>query len=207
MWRWPLLNSALGPSPLWLRKECVTAGHRMKGENVSHEFPSVLQLLYVVAWSLSSSTGWLTSVTYGSATASGWQPLTFHGSLMLWNSSVQSQLLTWKGPLQKLFKTDWILWLYKVLYKGLFASQVDRFQEIMVIKVMAISVLWVTGWPTSFAAEQLPSKAAESIMLLKGLVHVRMPWTPWVNIMLQHKREQHRNNKRHRTVASWLTNS
>lgn len=49
----------------------MTAGQRMKGENVSHEFPSVLQLLYVVAWSLSSSTGWLTSVTYGSATASG----------------------------------------------------------------------------------------------------------------------------------------
>lgn len=37
---------------------------------------------------------------------------------------------------------------------------------------------WVTGWPTSFAAEQPLSEAAESIMLFKGLVHVSMPWTP-----------------------------
>lgn len=70
-----------------------------------------------------------------------------------------------------------------------FAEHVDKFQEIMVIKVMAICVLWLTGWTTSFAAEQLPSKAAESITLLKGLVHVSMPGTPCINIVLRHKRE------------------
>lgn len=70
-----------------------------------------------------------------------------------------------------------------------FAEHVDKFQEIMVIKVMAICVLWLTVWTTSFAAEQLPSKAAESITLLKGLVHVSMPGTPCINIVLRHKRE------------------
>lgn len=46
------VHLSFGPSPLWLRKECVTAGHRMKSENVSHEFPATFHLLYVVAWSL-----------------------------------------------------------------------------------------------------------------------------------------------------------
>lgn len=62
-----------------------------------------------------------------------------------------------------------------------FARQVDGFPEITAINGMRICVCvcsWLTGWPTSSAAEQPLSEAAESIMLFKGLVRVSMPWTP-----------------------------